>query len=82
MTAAPLSIVAIKISWPGQSTNDTWRTSDRRPPHPSGQMGASSFDDPYDMYRSGRGYSTIMFSVHATQMALFAARLTQPFLHS
>mmetsp|Transcript_236 Transcript_236/g.919 ORF Transcript_236/g.919 Transcript_236/m.919 type:complete len:354 (+) Transcript_236:200-1261(+) len=27
ITAAPLSMVAIKISCPGQSTNDTWRTS-------------------------------------------------------
>ena len=27
MTAAPLSIVAIKISWPGQSTNDTCLTT-------------------------------------------------------
>ena len=24
---APLSIVAMRMSWPGQSTNDTWRTS-------------------------------------------------------
>mmetsp|Transcript_3937 Transcript_3937/g.9459 ORF Transcript_3937/g.9459 Transcript_3937/m.9459 type:complete len:366 (-) Transcript_3937:451-1548(-) len=27
MTAAPLSMVAMRMSWPGQSTNDTWRTS-------------------------------------------------------
>ena len=27
ITAAPLSIVAIRMSWPGQSTNETWRTS-------------------------------------------------------
>jgi hypothetical protein len=33
MTAAPLSIVAIRMSWPGQSTNDTWRTRSMGPPH-------------------------------------------------
>mmetsp|Transcript_37695 Transcript_37695/g.117967 ORF Transcript_37695/g.117967 Transcript_37695/m.117967 type:complete len:209 (-) Transcript_37695:710-1336(-) len=27
MTAAPLSMVAMRMSWPGQSTKDTWRCS-------------------------------------------------------
>mmetsp|Transcript_27562 Transcript_27562/g.64317 ORF Transcript_27562/g.64317 Transcript_27562/m.64317 type:complete len:214 (+) Transcript_27562:917-1558(+) len=27
ITAAPLSMVAMRMSWPGQSTNETWRTS-------------------------------------------------------
>jgi hypothetical protein len=31
MTAAPLSIVAMRMSWPGQSTNDTCRSSSHSP---------------------------------------------------
>ena len=31
MTAAPLSMVAIRMSWPGQSTKDTCLSSGRRP---------------------------------------------------
>ena len=27
MTAAPLSMVAMRMSWPGQSTKETWRKS-------------------------------------------------------
>lgn len=27
MTAAPLSMVAMRMSWPGQSTKETWRSS-------------------------------------------------------
>ena len=35
MTAAPLSIVAIRMSWPGQSTKLTCRASAQRAPSPS-----------------------------------------------
>ncbi len=35
MTAAPLSMVAMRMSWPGQSTNDTWRTRSMALPHSS-----------------------------------------------
>ena len=29
MTAAPFNMVAMRMSWPGQSTNDTWLVSER-----------------------------------------------------
>ncbi len=31
MTAAPFNMVAMRMSWPGQSTNETWRTSRNLP---------------------------------------------------
>lgn len=47
MTAAPLSMVAIRMSWPGQSTKLTWRTSWKRPVHDARRQGKlSSFDEP------------------------------------
>jgi hypothetical protein len=49
MTAAPLSIVAIRMSWPGQSTKETWRTRRMRPPQPGRSHGGlSSFEDGYE----------------------------------
>ena len=49
MTAAPLSMVAIRMSWPGQSTKETWRTRSMRVCSKPGtsQGGLSSLADPY-----------------------------------
>jgi len=41
MTAAPFSIVAIRMSWPGQSTNDTCRFSSNFPFSPSNSSGVA-----------------------------------------
>lgn len=50
MTAAPFNIVAIRISWPGQSTKDTWRTSWNRPEQTGRKQGnESSLLDPPDI---------------------------------
>ena len=49
MTAAPFNMVAIRMSCPGQSTKETWRTSFMRCPHPGrSQGGLSSLSDRYD----------------------------------
>ena len=53
MTAAPLSIVAIRMSWPGQSTKDTCRTRFMGAPQTS-QGGASSLEEPYARWLAGR----------------------------
>ena len=56
MTAAPLSIVAIRMSCPGQSTKLTWRTSSIAPPQCS-HGGASSLELPYARYDAGRSHA-------------------------
>jgi hypothetical protein len=49
MDAAPLSIVAMRMSCPGQSTNETWRTRRMRELHPGrSHGGVSSFEDGYE----------------------------------
>eukprot|EP00732_Lithocolla_globosa_P004646 Lithocolla_globosa_v1_NODE_4389_length_1447_cov_46.732759.p3 type:complete len:213 gc:universal NODE_4389_length_1447_cov_46.732759:512-1150(+) len=49
MTAAPFNMVAIRISWPGQSTNETCLKSSIFEPHPTtSQVGWSSFALPYE----------------------------------
>ena len=57
ITAAPLSIVAMRMSWPGQSTNDTCRSSSISLSSKPGtsHRGLSSFPLPYARYVSGRG---------------------------
>mmetsp|Transcript_13770 Transcript_13770/g.20281 ORF Transcript_13770/g.20281 Transcript_13770/m.20281 type:complete len:225 (-) Transcript_13770:578-1252(-) len=48
MTAAPLSMVAMRMSCPGQSTKDTWRTRRQvRPP----SSNTSAVLEPLDLYR-------------------------------
>ena len=42
MTAAPFNIVAIRMSWPGQSTKDTCRTNFILAPHPGRSHGGLS----------------------------------------
>lgn len=50
MTAAPFSIVAMRMSWPGQSTKDTCLTSWKRPEHAGLVQGKeSSLEDPPEM---------------------------------
>lgn len=50
ITAAPFNIVAIRISCPGQSTNETWRVNVKRPGHEGRKHGnESSFDEPPEM---------------------------------
>jgi hypothetical protein len=50
MTAAPFNMVAMRISCPGQSTNETWRRSCIVPPHPGrSQGGVASLFDEYDL---------------------------------
>ena len=58
MTAAPLSIVAMRISCPGQSTNDTCLNSSILASSKPGtsHCGESSFDEPYARYLAGRGH--------------------------
>lgn len=53
MTAAPLSMVAIRMSWPGQSTKDTCLISCMGPAHWS-QGGASSCTVQWGRERGGR----------------------------
>lgn len=54
ITAAPLSIVAMRMSWPGQSTNETWRTTSYS--HlPT--LKVSSVDEPRARKLPGRGHS-------------------------
>mmetsp|Transcript_6992 Transcript_6992/g.22068 ORF Transcript_6992/g.22068 Transcript_6992/m.22068 type:complete len:221 (-) Transcript_6992:486-1148(-) len=55
MTAAPLSIVAMRMSWPGQSTNDTWRT--KRHVLPS-SVNSSGVFEPLDRKFPGPGSSS------------------------
>mmetsp|Transcript_12141 Transcript_12141/g.31116 ORF Transcript_12141/g.31116 Transcript_12141/m.31116 type:complete len:354 (+) Transcript_12141:170-1231(+) len=49
ITAAPFSMVAIRMSWPGQSTNDTWRSSSISLSWKPGtsHLGLSSLPEPY-----------------------------------
>ena len=49
MTAAPLSIVAMRMSWPGQSTKETWRSSSISAASKPGtsQRGRSSLEEGY-----------------------------------
>jgi len=57
ITAAPLSIVAIRISCPGQSTKETCRTNWNLPEQTGRMQGKeSSLLDPPDMKRPGRGH--------------------------
>lgn len=50
MTAAPFNMVAMRISCPGQSTNETWRKRCIVPPHPGrSQGGVASLFDEYDL---------------------------------
>mmetsp|Transcript_485 Transcript_485/g.1154 ORF Transcript_485/g.1154 Transcript_485/m.1154 type:complete len:205 (-) Transcript_485:125-739(-) len=69
MTAAPLSMVAMRMSCPGQSTNETCLTSFilafSNPATWHG--GSSSMEDPYARYRSGRGHAG---SAHSYILAL------------
>lgn len=47
ITAAPLSMVAIRMSWPGQSTKLTCRINDMRAEQPgASHSGESSLDEP------------------------------------
>lgn len=49
MTAAPLSMVAMRMSCPGQSTKETCRMSFKRWPQPGrSQGGLSSLSERYD----------------------------------
>lgn len=50
MTAAPFNIVAMRISWPGQSTKETCRRRRIVPSHPGlSQGGLSSLFEEYDL---------------------------------
>lgn len=42
MTAAPFNMVAIRMSWPGQSTKETWRTNLNFPLHLAWKQGNES----------------------------------------
>mmetsp|Transcript_21382 Transcript_21382/g.72420 ORF Transcript_21382/g.72420 Transcript_21382/m.72420 type:complete len:228 (-) Transcript_21382:269-952(-) len=53
ITAAPLSIVAIRMSWPGQSTKETWRTSDHA--RPCSSVKWSGLADPWERKLPGPG---------------------------
>mmetsp|Transcript_20576 Transcript_20576/g.71215 ORF Transcript_20576/g.71215 Transcript_20576/m.71215 type:complete len:223 (-) Transcript_20576:326-994(-) len=57
MTAAPLSIVAMRMSWPGQSTKETWRTSFQAI-FVAGSVKASGLDEPKDRKLPGPGCSS------------------------
>lgn len=57
ITAAPFNIVAIRMSWPGQSTKDTCLTNSNLPGQPGLEQGnESSRPDPPDTKQAGRGH--------------------------
>jgi hypothetical protein len=55
MTAAPFNIVAIRMSWPGQSTNETFRTQTYCPPQLGRSHGnLSGVLEPADLYEKNK----------------------------
>mmetsp|Transcript_20396 Transcript_20396/g.69409 ORF Transcript_20396/g.69409 Transcript_20396/m.69409 type:complete len:225 (+) Transcript_20396:1029-1703(+) len=60
MTAAPFSIVAMRMSWPGQSTKETCRSSFMRLSSKPGtwHLGVSSVLLLYARYVAGRGHAS------------------------
>lgn len=56
ITAAPFNMVAIRMSCPGQSTKDTWRSSFMRLSSKPGtsHRGESSFEEPYALAQEPR----------------------------
>lgn len=57
ITAAPFNIVAIRMSWPGQSTKETCLTNSNLPGHPGLEHGnESSRPEPPETKHAGRGH--------------------------
>lgn len=57
MTAAPVNIVLMKLSWPGQSQNETCLINYSVYLHPSlSHLGLSSLSLEYDLKQSGDGH--------------------------